>query len=1300
MKKRKILSKSFSVLLAVLMLLSVIPLTAFAKYNNEYYAAANTNYISQVAMYNSSSSNDDAKNNLRNKGWTPIGANFNSGDAHDSNFVHMGAKYSTNAAEAIRAFRIYKGQGAPNSITSWINGYNVTFYKVGSGAHDCVPSVLSGSVDLNAGGGGDYLYIYATRDPNAGPPVTAYTMTVDSDQYLSGWYHVTSFHDTGTPYDANSGQGSKSAFLWCHWKSSATGVSTTNLRTAYTNSASYETSTNYTEASRAVLKTARTNASTCYTAFDNNGGVAAYTQTQINAYQTAITTALNNLQTNVYLKATTNGGTPDKDTTVTIGTKSSVEFDVSEYAATKNYYNFVGWNTDKDATTGSASSVTVGMNTPVYAIFSAELKDTFCYLTSDGENTSEEKTVTVYNNTDSAEVTAPVEIGSFVTYGGKTYTLVGWRSDTAAAAPMNASNTYTHSVATPEATHYAVYRNDITVEYNKNGGETDMPSETKPQYLTASSEMNISNPSFTLAADPTRVGHTFAGWYTDSECSDENKAGDAGETYTANENTTLYAKWNINSYTVIFANYDGEAVKTESVKYGEKATAPAENPAKPYDETYHYVFSGWNGFTAETVVTEDVTYTAEYTSVAHTYSSEVTTPSTCVKHGTTTYTCACGYSYTANDVEFADHTRGDAVKENEVAATCTEDGSYDEVVYCTVCGEELSRESKTVEATGHDFTNAVNDKKYLAEEATCGMSPLYYVSCTNCGESSRGTDKENKFTYGEPLGHNLEHHDANNATCTENGNIEYYTCTRCKEIFKDAEGKEAISSEDTVKKANGHTEVIDAAKPATCTETGLTEGKHCSVCDEVLVKQETVSALTHDWGEWTVTTAPTCTALGVETRVCKNDASHTETRSIEKAAHVYSAFVETVTKATCKATGTDKYKCATCDETKTVETPVDGTNHVETVLVNVKEATCAEEGYTGDKQCTACGVTVERGAATEKKDHVLIHHDAKAATCTAVGWNAYDECENCEYSTYEALPVDSDAHDWGEWDVTTVPTCTVGGEETRICNRDESHVEVHAIDAFGHDFTKEVIDDAHLASAATCTAKAVYKYGCTKCDEIGTETFEYSNALGHDFELVSETPATCTADGEKSYKCTRCDETKTEKLPANGHSWGEWVTVKEPTATEKGLAKRTCSACTAEEEKPLEYVSEKNRTIQFVNIDRMHYVLDNDGEDYIVYNSGAVKWYTDKPLNFTVYTYSNFKYQTVIVKVDGVEISPNADGVYTVPAGESLAVVTVEGAVENSDGTKLSFWEMIVRFFKKIFSAIAGLFGGSSGSKS
>ena len=114
----------------------------------------------------------------------------------------------------------------------------------------------------------------------------------------------------------------------------------------------------------------------------------------------------------------------------------------------------------------------------------------------------------------------------------------------------------------------------------------------------------------------------------------------------------------------------------------------------------------------------------------------------------------------------------------------------------------------------------------------------------------------------------------------------------------------------------------------------------------------------------------------------------------------------------------------------------------------------------------------------------------------------------------------------------------------------------------------------------------------------------------------------------------------------------------------------------------------------------MHYVLDNDGEEYYVYNSGSVYWDKNRPLNFTVYTYSNFAYSDVIVKVNGVEISPDTNGVYTVPAGDSLAVVTVTGAVDNGDGTKLSFWEWLVRLFKKIFSAFGSLFGGNSGSNS
>ena len=86
----------------------------------------------------------------------------------------------------------------------------------------------------------------------------------------------------------------------------------------------------------------------------------------------------------------------------------------------------------------------------------------------------------------------------------------------------------------------------------------------------------------------------------------------------------------------------------------------------------------------------------------HSYTAVVTAP-TCTEGGYTTYTCACGHSYVADETAALGHTEAEAVVENKVAATCTEDGSYDSVVYCSVCNEEISRSTVTVPATGHDW---------------------------------------------------------------------------------------------------------------------------------------------------------------------------------------------------------------------------------------------------------------------------------------------------------------------------------------------------------------------------------------------------------------------------------------------------------------------------------------------------------------------------------------------------------------------------------------------------------------------
>lgn len=124
------------------------------------------------------------------------------------------------------------------------------------------------------------------------------------------------------------------------------------------------------------------------------------------------------------------------------------------------------------------------------------------------------------------------------------------------------------------------------------------------------------------------------------------------------------------------------------------------------------------------------------TTVDCTVNSE-TTAAACTEEGKTVYTATC----TFNGAEYADeqtveidatgHTEADAVTENEVAATCTEAGSYDEVVYCSVCKAELSRETVTVPATGHSY------------EATEVVAPTYAAqgytvyTCPDCGDSYR-----------------------------------------------------------------------------------------------------------------------------------------------------------------------------------------------------------------------------------------------------------------------------------------------------------------------------------------------------------------------------------------------------------------------------------------------------------------------------------------------------------------------------------------------------------------------------------
>lgn len=91
-----------------------------------------------------------------------------------------------------------------------------------------------------------------------------------------------------------------------------------------------------------------------------------------------------------------------------------------------------------------------------------------------------------------------------------------------------------------------------------------------------------------------------------------------------------------------------------------------------------------------------------------------------------------------------------------------------------------------------------------------------------------------------PCEHDLEKKDGVDPTCTKDGNIPYWHCTKCGEYYSDANATNVITLESTVKKALGHDIVIDPAVPATRESTGLTEGSHCERCNEVFVKQNVI----------------------------------------------------------------------------------------------------------------------------------------------------------------------------------------------------------------------------------------------------------------------------------------------------------------------------------------------------------------------------------------------------------------------------------------------------------------------------
>ena len=314
-----------------------------------------------------------------------------------------------------------------------------------------------------------------------------------------------------------------------------------------------------------------------------------------------------------------------------------------------------------------------------------------------------------------------------------------------------------------------------------------------------------------------------------------------------------------------------------------------------------------------------------------------------------------------------------------------------------------------------------------------------------------------------------------------------------------------------------------------------TKGKTCEKCGAEY------GILGHDWGAWT----PNYDGTNTHTRRCKrSNCDAVETGSCS------GGYAACDSLGMCETCGGSYYgghawgKWSSAGNGTHIRSCMNYCSEVDTASCFGGTATCSAKAV-----CEACG-----GEYGEKdpNNHALVHPYAKAPTCTEIGWDTYDLCVRCGYTTRKELPALN--HDLVRH-VAQAPTCTEKGWAYDTCSRSGCNYTTRTeLPVLNHDLVH------HDAQAPTCTEKGWDAYDtCSRCNYT---TYQEIPALNHNLVRHDAQAATCTEKGWNAYEtCSRCDYTTYAELSALNHDFVHHE-AKAPTCTEKGWdAYDTCSRC-------------------------------------------------------------------------------------------------------------------------------------------
>ena len=388
-----------------------------------------------------------------------------------------------------------------------------------------------------------------------------------------------------------------------------------------------------------------------------------------------------------------------------------------------------------------------------------------------------------------------------------------------------------------------------------------------------------------------------------------------------------------------------------------------------------------------------------------------------------------------------DSTEHTIVVQPAVEATCTSTG-LTEGKCCSKCQYVFTVRQKTPKKA-HSIV-PVSEKQATCEE----VGNREYWKCSSCGglfADAEGTVTTTLDKVSVPaLGHSPEKVEAKEPTHTEPGNHEYYVCAHCNRAFKDADCSLPTTAEKETIPAEGHKVVIDQAEEPTCTKTGLTEGKHCSVCGKVLVAQDVIPANGHD-EVIDPAVEPTCTKSGLtEGKHCSVCGKVLVAQDVIPA-NGHDEVIDPAVAPTCTEPGlTEGKHCSACQEVLVAQKEISASGHKEMVDPAV-EPTCTKTGLTEGKHCSVCQVVLVAQQTIPAMGHSMEKTEAREATCTEDGNRAYYTCKTCgkiyadaEGTQETSVPeqtVKAQGHAFGSWTRTQEPAPGKAGKERRTCSR-------------------------------------------------------------------------------------------------------------------------------------------------------------------------------------------------------------------------------------------------------------------------